>query len=784
MAQRIVLTLLEKSERGYPASLNIHNQHGAQQTSYRVTQVTGVLPLIPQSLQTALQDWQLPYREMLESRAHRILPKPNTETRFSWPEKAQILIKELNHWLNSGAQNWQKIRDALLQTLGQGRENQIFLQMGDTALQQFPWSAWDIFERSIPSPEVILSPPEIRQVALEANSQNRQQLRILGVLGEHEQIDLKLDRQLFTQLEGSGADIRFLEQPNRQTFLDTLWDKQGWDIFYFGGHSGEGLIGLNQQAWLNPHQDFKHSMREAIFKGLKLAIFNSCDGLKLANELAKLDLPCSIVMREPVPDEVAHDFLVFFLSAFKEGHSLAVSVQEARRKLADAWNYRYPGCGWLPVVFQHPDTPSFKWATTQTLPASSLESVPSVRSVTPLPLRLSWWRVTAVSFMLTSLVAGVRALGMLQGWELWWFDQLVRSRPAEVSDERILIITVSESDIQYQQQHQMEGQGSLSDQALAQLLQKLTPHRPRVIGLDIYHDFEYEPSLANQLAADARFIAPCKVSSSNLDPEGIAGPPGIPTERLGFTDFPGDPNGVVHRQLIGMDTDSVGCSTQYALSSRVALAYLGPEYEVSLQPDGPLRIGSTPFPELQYNAGGYQLAPADANGYQVLINYRSQSPRRVSLTAVLMGDVDDQLADWVRDRIVLIGLDNAKEDAHLTPYSQGAYPEKMLGVEIHAQMTSQILSAVLDQRPLLWWWPEWLEWLWIYSWSFVGGVIIWRFRSVLGRSLAIGIVIISLPGVGFIILLYGGWVPLVPCLCGLLGTSSVLIAYTRVKSEP
>ncbi|MEO0868970.1 MAG: CHASE2 domain-containing protein, partial [Cyanobacteria bacterium J06642_11] len=139
--------------------------------------------------------------------------------------------------------------------------------------------------------------------------------------------------------------------------------------------------------------------------------------------------------------------------------------------------------------------------------------------------------------------------------------------------------------------------------------------------------------------------------------------------------------------------------------------------------------------------------------------------------------------DWVSDRIVLIGL-NKQEDAHRTPYSRGTYPSTLLGVEIHGQMISQILSAVLDQRPLLWWYPDWLEWLWIYGWSLVGGLVMWRYQTGLGRSIAASIIFISLPGTCFAILIIGGWVPLVPCALAALITGSGIVTHTKFTGDP
>ena len=51
---------------------------------------------------------------------------------------------------------------------------------------------------------------------------------------------------------------------------------------------------------------------------------------------------------------------------------------------------------------------------------------------------------------------------------------------------------------------------SLSDQALAQLLQKLEQYQPITIGIDIYRDFSVDPdypNLATRLQQDKRLIA-------------------------------------------------------------------------------------------------------------------------------------------------------------------------------------------------------------------------------------------------------------------------------------
>ncbi|TAF62763.1 MAG: hypothetical protein EAZ59_22855 [Oscillatoriales cyanobacterium] len=114
----------------------------------------------------------------------------------------------------------------------------------------------------------------------------------------------------------------------------------------FSGHSesevdgSTGVICINDTDNLTVEQ-LKDSLKIAIQKGLEIAIFNSCDGLGLAKQLADLDIPQIIVMRELVPDAIAQEFLRIFLQAFVGGKSFYVSVREI------------PGVSWLPVICQN-----------------------------------------------------------------------------------------------------------------------------------------------------------------------------------------------------------------------------------------------------------------------------------------------------------------------------------------------------------------------------------------------------------------------------------------------
>ncbi|MGL5076661.1 MAG: protein kinase domain-containing protein, partial [Waterburya sp.] len=99
----------------------------------------------------------------------------------------------------------------------------------------------------------------------------------------------------------------------------------------------------------------------------------------------------------------------------------------------------------------------------------------------------------SISIAIAMLIMGVRYLGWLQSFELQAFDRLMEVRPIEQPDSRFLIVTIDESDIQYQNQRAMPMQGALSDAALLRLIKKLTQYEANTIGIDIYRDFPVNP---------------------------------------------------------------------------------------------------------------------------------------------------------------------------------------------------------------------------------------------------------------------------------------------------
>ena len=384
-------------------------------------------------------------------------------------------------------------------------------------------------------------------------------------------------------------------------------------------------------------------------------------------------------------------------------------------------------------------------------------------------------------------------MGLLEAMELGAFDQMMRWRPNERPDERLLVVAITEKDI-----HNIQ-QATLSDQNLNRLLGKLEEYQPLAIGLDIFRDVPIEPGhadLLKRLQQSDRIITVCK--SGSADNPGVPPPPGVPEDRVGFADQVIDTDGIIRRSLLFItpapsntpasssraNTDNIcdDSSTQLlSLSFQLALRYLQvrkiqPEFTTADE----LKLGSTVFRPLEENDGGYQNA--DVGGYQILLNYRSPetAAKQVTLTQVLEGKIDP---NWIKDRIVLVGYTApSKKDDFGTPYSAGQQEKfKMPGVVVHAQIVSQILSAVLDNLPLFWFWTEWGEVLWIAGWSVVGGILAWRIGHPAIFALAGVVTLGGLIGVSFVLFTHAGWVPIAAPTIGLIATSVSVVLVDRFE---
>jgi CHASE2 domain-containing sensor protein len=392
---------------------------------------------------------------------------------------------------------------------------------------------------------------------------------------------------------------------------------------------------------------------------------------------------------------------------------------------------------------------------------------------------LSPWAVMFINVACFSLVITLRSLGLLQAWELGAFDKILRLRPSESLDKRLLLVTITEQDVQSQPALE-RGAASLSDRSLAQLLTKLEQYGARAIGLDIYRELPVKAGyedLANRMRNSDRFFVICKYS---FDSVGVPPPPEVPQQRQGFNNILPDPDEVIRRQLLAVDQASP-CQNKYAFNWQLATYYLAAQgIQVEFTLNNYLKLGNTIFKTLEKNTGGYHHI--NSRGHQILINYRNTAEiaEKLTMQQVLNNQFNP---DLIKNRIVIIGTTAASFNDHRrrTPYSSGQWSVRTIsGVEIQAQMVSQILSAVQDNRPLIWSLSELGEVIWILCWSLVGGVLIWRspLNIVLNVSIALGI----LSGSCWVLMVVkAAWLPLVPSALVLVAIAVTLTIYSCRK---
>jgi uncharacterized protein YjbI with pentapeptide repeats len=328
------------------------------------TTFTGNLPPKPE-IPELYKQWHQKYDHLrlcyqAQERYFRIKLLPQEVRQVSFRDIPQLieeiqdlaneLKEQVNLWLDS--ELFSPIQKKLRSNLNPGDRAQILIQSADTQMRHLPWHLWDFFEEYRQT-EVAFSSTIGDRIKKSISPRN--QLRILAIQGNSEGIDVDKDRQFIENLP--NAETVFLVEPSRQEFDEALWDEKGWDILCFSGHSSSqwdgssGYLEINQTEKLAIEQ-LKNALKAAIERGLHLAIFNSCNGLGLAQQLNNLHIPQIIVMREFVPDLVAQKFLKNFLTAFSGGKSLHLSVREAREKLQSLED-KFPCASWLPAICQN-----------------------------------------------------------------------------------------------------------------------------------------------------------------------------------------------------------------------------------------------------------------------------------------------------------------------------------------------------------------------------------------------------------------------------------------------
>ncbi len=244
----------------------------------------------------------------------------------------------------------------------------------------------------------------------------------------------------------------------------------------FAGHSneteltgGELTIAPNQSIFIH---EIARPLTIAKENGLQFAIFNSCNGMSIASTLVDLGLSQVAIMREPIHNRVAQEFLIGFVRRLAEYTDVHTALLSGCRALKLDKNLTYPSAYLIPSLFRHADAELFKpepvgWqqALKQLLPKTRIEVI----------------ALTALSIL--SLLPPVQDLLMdLRLWTQAVYRQATHQLPRTVQPPVLLVAIDNDS---------LQGGGvdarkiSPIDRAyLAQLLDKAQTLEPKVIGID------------------------------------------------------------------------------------------------------------------------------------------------------------------------------------------------------------------------------------------------------------------------------------------------------------
>ena len=382
--------------------------------------------------------------------------------------------------------------------------------------------------------------------------------------------------------------------------------------------------------------------------------------------------------------------------------------------------------------------------------------------------KLKHWQST---LLIAPCVAGLIIIsgnaGIFRILEWATLDQFFRLNSSESIDDRIVIVTIDEPDIKYVQQWPM------SDRVMAQLIRNIKAQKPRAIAIDVYRDLPVEPGheeLVQEFKNTPNFIGIQKIAGNPIAP-----PPTLnELGQVSANDLLIDTDGKIRRGIVLLGKPDGGLIQ--GLGVKMALTYLeqdGIELEAINAEQQIYGLGQAKFVPLSGNDGEYNQK--DMGGYQILLNYRGGLEKflHISMTEVLENRIP---ADFMRDRLVFIGAKAPSlNDNYSTPYNSALLiPTELIpGVVIHANLTSQIISAALENRPMLRATAKPLNWLWIIFWSGCSatlGAMFIRKRWVTGVGILLaGGIIVTTSYVAFSL----GW--LIPVFTPLLAVGSAAV---------
>lgn len=468
----------------------------------------------PETLTTAYQEWQRVYLSFYNSAQMPLATFSRTEPKTSLRGRVEAsgdiaappidwhgrlvqaearLLYEFHQWLRSG--ELFEIR-ALLARAASGRMNDepgrmdnlsyqvdLFITCSPIDLERLPWEAWEIGAEFASSGAIRIArtPANIR---LETSRTRRGKARVLAIVGDDRGLDFQADRNAVRSLS-RVADVEFVGwQPGQDVaqvkanIRTALADRRGWDVLLFAGHSNETAIAGGELA-IAPGasvsiNEIAPQLQVAKSRGLQFALFNSCSGLSLANSLIDLGLSQVAVMREPIHNRVAQEFLVRFLQVLAEYKDVGEAMLVASQHLKLEKNLTYPSASLIPSLFCHPDAVLFRIQPFG-LRSRLKQLLPIIREASALSILLFVsWQLSVQDFLLERRVL-VQAV----------YRQATNQLP-RVATPPVLLVHIDDKSIQ--KAGLSENPRPMDRTYLAKLVDRLKVLNAKVVGLDYLLD--------------------------------------------------------------------------------------------------------------------------------------------------------------------------------------------------------------------------------------------------------------------------------------------------------
>ena len=363
---------------------------------------------------------------------------------------------------------------------------EVFLTCTPLSLARFPWETWEMGTEfgSTKTIRIVRTPANIRAEASHTPpSSRRRKARILAILGDDTGLNFHQDQAAVRSLSGS-AEVRFVGWQPGQTSIEVkdqisraIADTEGWDVLFFAGHSNETQITGGELA-IAPGTSIRISeiasqLTQAKERGLQFAIFNSCSGLSIAESLIDLGLSQVAVMREPIHNQVAQEFLVRFLqnlALHKDAHEALLA---ACQFLKLEKSFTYPSAYLLPSFFRHPDAILFR--------IQPFGWKQRLQAVLPTPVQA----IAVTTICSLSLMPSVQDLLLdRRVWVQAIYRDLTHQLPA-IQSPPVMLVQIDDKSIRLSE---MSNPNPIDREYLASLIDRLVQQKAPIVGIDYLLD--------------------------------------------------------------------------------------------------------------------------------------------------------------------------------------------------------------------------------------------------------------------------------------------------------